>query len=118
MFWSARELASLDQPTGDDSQSLLNVISDDRQASPDFQVSDASDQHQLQLALASLRAREALVIREHFGLDSDEPKTLEAIGKNVGLTKERIRQIKERALQKLRRPRNREWLDALKESIV
>lgn len=118
LMWS-RELASLDQPTsGDESQLPLNVIADDRQVSPDHEVSDASDHQQLQLALASLEDREAHVLREHFGLIDDEPKTLEAIGQNVGLTKERIRQIKEKALRKLRHPRHREWLDPLRESIA
>ena len=118
LLWS-RELASLDQPaSGDETQMPLNVIADDRQVSPDFDVSDASDHVQLQMALASLEDREAHVIREHFGLTDDEPKTLEAIGQNVGLTKERIRQIKEKALRKLRHPRHREWLDPLRESIA
>lgn len=117
-MWS-RELASLDQPTaGDDTQLPLNVIPDDRQVSPDFEVSDASDQARLRMALASLEEREAQVIREHFGLTDNDPKTLEAIGKNVGLTKERIRQIKEKALRKLRHPRHREWLEPLRESIA
>jgi RNA polymerase primary sigma factor len=118
LFWS-RELASLDQPnSGDDTQVPLNVIADQRQDSPDLEVSYASDQFQLDLALASLEDREALVLREHYGLDDDEPKTLEVVGKNVGLTKERIRQIKEKALRKLRHPRYREWLDPLRESIA
>ena len=117
LLWSG-ELASLDQPTGDESQSLLNVTPDSRQESPDFGVSDVSDQHQLRRALAALGDREALVIRAHYGLDSEEPKTLEAIGKSVGLTKERIRQIKNEALKKLRRPGNREWLDSLRESMA
>ena len=117
-LWS-RELTSLDQPiSGDETQLPLNVIADDRQTPPDFEVSGASDQNQLQIALSSLEDREAHVIREHFGLDNDEPKTLEAIGKGVGLTKERIRQIKEKALRKLRHPRHREWLDPLRESIA
>lgn len=118
LLWS-RELASLDQPNSDDeTQFPLNVIADPSQAPPDHEVSDASDQFQIQMALASLEDREALVLRAHYGLDDDEPKTLEAIGKNVGLTKERIRQIKEKALRKLRHPRYREWLDPLRESIA
>ena len=118
LFWS-RELASLDQPnSGDETEASLNVIADQRQDSPDLKVSYSSDQFQLDLAIASLKDREARVLREHYGLDDDEPKTLEAVGKNVGLTKERIRQIKENALRKLRHPRYREWLDPLRESIA
>ncbi|MBE82601.1 MAG: RNA polymerase subunit sigma [Gemmatimonadetes bacterium] len=120
LMWS-RELASLDQPTsGEDAQARmpLNVIPDDRQVAPDYEVSDESDHQQLVMALASLEDREAHVIREHYGLVDDDPKTLGAIGKNVGLTKERIRQIKEKALRKLRHPRHRDWLDPLRESIA
>ena len=117
-LWS-RELASLDQPTsGDETQMPLNVIADQHQIPPDHVVSDASDQFQIEMALDALEDREALVLRAHYGLDNDDPKTLEAIGKTVGLTKERIRQIKEKALRKLRHPRYREWLDPLRESIA
>lgn len=117
LVWS-REIASLDVPTGDDEHLPLNVIPDEHSSLPDTDVSEDSDQRQLELALASLEAREAEVIRQHFGLDDDEPKTLEAIGRDVGLTKERIRQIKEKALRKLRHPRHRDWLDPLRESIA
>ena len=109
LMWS-RALASLDQPTsGEDAQARmpLHVIPDDRQVAPDYEGSDESDHQQLVMALASLEDREAHGIREHYGLVDDDPKTLGAIGKNVGLTKERIRQIKEKALRKLRHPRHR-----------
>ena len=117
MMWS-RDTASLDQTTGsEDDYTPLQVIPDDTLEAPDAVVSDASDQAQLAEALSSLEGREAEVLRQHYGLDNDEPKTLEAIGKEVGLTKERIRQIKEKALRKLRHPRHRAWLDPLRESI-
>lgn len=118
MLWS-HDIASLDAPFVDDEDSLpIHVIADEAAESPDRQVSTDSDQRQLDLALASLEEREQQVIRQHFGLDDDEPKTLEAIGRDVGLTKERIRQIKEKALRKLRHPRYREWLEPLRESIA
>ena len=117
MMWS-RDTASLDHPIkGDDDHHPLNIIPDFSQDSPDFEVSHASDQRQLDIALSSLEDREAEVLRQHSGLDDEEPKTLEAIGRNVGLTKERIRQIKEKALRKLRHPKHREWLEPLRESI-
>jgi len=54
-------------------------------------------------ALSHLRDREAKVLRLYFGFGGNEPKTLEEIGQEMGVTRERIRQIKERALGKLRR---------------
>lgn len=118
MLW-AREISSLDVPVhGEEDHLPLNVIPDESSILPDEQVSCDSDQRQLELALASLEDREAQVIRQHFGLDDEEPKTLEAIGRDVGLTKERIRQIKEKALRKLRHPRHRDWLEPLRESIA
>ena len=118
MLWS-REIASLDVPVhGEEDHLPLNVIPDENSELPDERVSGDSDQRQLELALASLEVREAHVLRQHFGLDDEEPKTLEAIGRDVGLTKERIRQIKEKALRKLRHPRHRDWLEPLRESIA
>jgi RNA polymerase primary sigma factor len=118
MLWS-RDIASLDAPFQSDEENLpMHIIPDETVEAPDCRVSSASDQRQLDLALASLEAREAEVLRQHFGLDDEEPRTLEAIGRDVGLTKERIRQIKEKALRKLRHPRHRAWLEPLREAIV
>ena len=117
MLWS-RDTASLDQTMGgEDDYHPFQVIADESLEAPDAVVSDASDQAQLEEALSSLEEREAEVLRQHYGLNDDEPKTLEAIGRDVGLTKERIRQIKEKALRKLRHPRHRAWLEPLRESI-
>lgn len=116
MLWS-HDIASLDSPFQGDEDSLpIHVIPDERVEQPDEQVSTDSDQRQLALALASLEEREAEVLRQHFGLGDEEPRTLEAIGRDVGLTKERIRQIKEKALRKLRHSRHREWLEPLREA--
>ena len=53
-------------------------------------------------ALSSLKEREAKILRLYFGLDGEEPMTLEQIGSLLGITRERVRQIKEKALSRLR----------------
>ena len=60
--------------------------------------------------LAKLDTREARILRLRYGLDNGKPMTLKAIGQKVGLTRERVRQIKEKALQKLRHPARSEVL--------
>ena len=64
----------------------------------------------------TLEAREAQVLLLHFGLEGQEPRTLARIGKVLGLTKERVRQIKEKALGKLRHPLRRTHLNEVRES--
>ncbi len=54
-------------------------------------------------AMAMLRPREATIVRLYFGFDSGEPMTLESIGEKLGITRERVRQIKERGLSRIRR---------------
>jgi len=53
-------------------------------------------------SLSSLKERESKILRLYFGLDGDEPMTLEEIGTRMGITRERVRQIKEKALSRLR----------------
>jgi RNA polymerase primary sigma factor len=54
--------------------------------------------------LNTLSERECLILSKRFGLDSQEPKTLEEIGKEIGVSKERVRQLETKALKKLRHP--------------
>jgi len=60
----------------------------------------------------SLRDREAKILRLYFGLDSPDPMTLEEIGAMMGITRERVRQIKEKALQRLRHAGSEQALDS------
>ncbi len=60
--------------------------------------------------LASLTDREACVLRLRYGLGSDQPQTLQAIGDLLGLSRERVRQLEEQALEKLRQPEQRALL--------
>jgi RNA polymerase primary sigma factor len=96
---------SLDEPvlSGGDPRSLLDMVADETQPSPDAQIGRDLVRQQLERALSSLDAREKRIIRCYFGLDGQPGTTLEHIGTQLGLTRERVRQIKERALTKLRR---------------
>ena len=115
---SARPVSSLDGAfEDDDKRSLLNVLADSTQKAPDTDVMRDSARGQLEGVLESLDAREQKIIRLYFGLDGKEALTLEQIGSLIGVTRERVRQIKERALGRLRHPSRYEFLRALVEEM-
>lgn len=96
---------SLDAPmhTKDNNEnSLLDLIEDSEEPSPDDTILVESLKVDLEVALNSLSRREAEVIRLYFGLGRERALTLEEIGELFRLTRERVRQIKEKALQRLR----------------
>ena len=99
---SGRHL-SMDAPfaQGKDNR-LLDVIHDDRQPSPDNTLMKESLKQEVRRALSTLSDREAEIIRLYFGLDLEHSLTLEEIGERFSLTRERVRQIKEKALRRLR----------------
>jgi len=102
---SARTVRSLDEAfEEDDERSLLNILADTSQEAPDTDVLRDSAREQLENVLDSLDDRELRIIRLYFGLDGNEALTLEQIGGLMNLTRERVRQLKERALGKLRHP--------------
>jgi RNA polymerase primary sigma factor len=76
-------------------------IADERAGGPDEELFDAQEIRQLQGLLDSIEPREAEVLRLRFGLDDRAPLTLREIGKRLGVSRERVRQIESRALQKL-----------------
>jgi len=99
---SARHL-SLDEPfKEEDGNSLLDVIESDRYSPPDSVLMKESLQVEIEKILSTLKPREAEIIRLYFGLEGDRPLTLEEIGEHFRLTRERVRQIKEKALRRLR----------------
>lgn len=99
---SGRHL-SMDAPfaQGEDNR-LLDVIQDQRQPAPDHQLIEESLRKEVRTALGTLSDREAQVIRLYFGLDQEHSLTLEEIGEKFNLTRERVRQIKEKAIRRLR----------------
>ncbi|MFH1570799.1 MAG: RNA polymerase sigma factor RpoD/SigA [Gemmatimonadota bacterium] len=102
---SARAVRSLDESfDSDDDRNLLDTLSDHSQGAPDSALVSQSAQRHVDQFLQCLDGRERYVIQRYFGLDGDEPLTLDQIGEYLGVTRERIRQIKERALSRLRGP--------------
>mgnify|MGYP006266385073 FL=1 len=97
---------SMDAPFGEDeSGSLLDVLENDTTGPTDGElVFNDSLKVETLRALSTLTAREREVIMMSFGIGHDNPYTLEEIGDAMGLTRERVRQIREKALQKLREP--------------
>jgi RNA polymerase primary sigma factor len=96
---------SLHTPLGDDAGSEFGDLIEDSDAiGPPDAVTAAALQAQFEAAFALLSEREAAVMRLRFGLVDGQPKTLDAIGKQYGLTRERIRQVECKALSKLRHP--------------
>jgi len=94
---------SVDAPFSlSDENSLLDVIQNDEQPSPDNELISESLKTEVKSVLAILPDREAEVIRLYFGLDGEYPMTLEEIGDKFNLTRERVRQIKEKAIRRLR----------------
>lgn len=99
---NGQELALDDRGGGDDERSLAESLVDADQPAPDFLLLEHGLQQDVRRSLAVLTAREAKVIVLYFGLGQDDALTLEEIGRHLGLTRERIRQIKEKALAKMR----------------
>jgi len=99
---SSRHL-SLDAPFKDgEDNNLLDVLEDGMQPPPDDPLLDDALRREIEKALATLTPREAEVITLYFGINREQPLTLEEIGERFGLTRERVRQIKEKALRRLR----------------
>lgn len=94
---------SMDAPfaQGEDN-SLLDVIQNDQQPTPDFSLMSESLRAEIDRALSTLTEREAEVIKLYFGLNKEHSLTLEEIGERFNLTRERVRQIKEKAIRRLR----------------
>jgi RNA polymerase primary sigma factor len=115
---SARAVRSLDESfEEDDERNLLNILADTSQDNPDADLLCESAKDQLESVLNSLDERELRIIRLYFGLDGHEALTLEQIGDLMGVTRERVRQIKERALSRLRHPSRHQFLRALTEDV-
>lgn len=101
----AQEPVSLETPIGEEEDSHLgDFIPDDEALAPADAASISLLKEQLSEVLKTLTPREEKVLRLRFGLDDGNPKTLEEVGKEFNVTRERIRQIEAKALRKLRHP--------------
>lgn len=96
-------LTSLDAPVGDeDLTRVADHIKDENAPMPDELVDEKTSAEQVQELLALLKTRERAILESRFGLNGGEAKTLEEVGAQFGITRERIRQLQEIALKKLR----------------
>ncbi len=104
--YDSRWHLSLDAPSNDapDATNLLDILEDKNQLPPDEELERGMMDEYLHEAVESLNPREQEVVKLYFGLEDNEPMTLEEIGKQLGLTKERIRQIRDKALNALKHP--------------
>lgn len=94
---------SLDAPLvpGEDNK-LLDYLPDEYRPGPEQEAFEKALRTNVEAALSTLKPREAKILRLYYGLDGEEAMTLEEIGQQLGVTRERVRQIKERALARLR----------------
>ncbi|HUS60279.1 MAG TPA: RNA polymerase sigma factor RpoD [Nevskiaceae bacterium] len=111
IFKIAQKTASLEKPVGDDGDSLLgDFIQDTSQPTPLDTTSRQLLKENIEEVLHTLSDREAKVLKMRFGLDGFRPMTLEEVGREFGVTRERIRQIEAKALRKLKHPSRRKKL--------
>jgi len=104
MRMAAIRPASLDAPIGDeDSNNFAEVVQDESADTPYEQLEEKTVTRMLQEMVKTLDPREATILRARFGLDGGSQKTLEEVGQKFGVTRERVRQIQNIALRKLRK---------------
>ena len=99
----AEETLSLESPTGDGETVVGDVVESLALERPDAAVAVQARGTELRTAVDELDPRMALVLRLRFGLENGEPMTLEEVGSDLGITRERVRQLETRALAELRR---------------
>jgi len=104
---------SLDAPMtpGEDNR-LLDYLPDQLSPGPEDEAYEHALKQRIEDSLSSLKEREAKILRLYFGLDEQEPMTLEEIGAILGITRERVRQIKEKALGRLRHASRARFLES------
>lgn len=103
---------SLDAPiTPEEDNRLLDYLPDQYSPAPEDEAYQHALENTIEEALATLKEREAKIIGLYFGLDDQEPMTLEEIGSLLGVTRERVRQIKEKALLRLRHASRARFLE-------
>lgn len=99
----AGRAVSMDAPFNQGEENrLLDILENDEQPSPDFTLMSESLRSEIKRALSTLSEREGEVIKLYFGLNKEHSLTLEEIGEKFNLTRERVRQIKEKAIRRLR----------------
>ena len=108
-----QEPVALEHPVGDGGTEFGELLPDLQAVPPDAHVHRTEMTHQIDRILETLTPREQTVIRLRFGIGYDEPCTLEQVGQNLSVTRERIRQIEAKALKKLQTPAIKEMFAAI-----
>jgi RNA polymerase primary sigma factor len=108
-----QEPVALEHPVGDGGTEFGELLPDLQAVPPDAHVHRTEMTHQLDRILENLTPREQTVIRLRFGIGYDQPSTLEQVGQNLSVTRERIRQIEAKALKKLKTPAIKEMFAAI-----
>ena len=98
-----RKEVSLSDRINEDDMEMEEKIEDEISPSVEYQIIKDSIQHQIRGLIGELDEKEALVLKLRFGLDDDQPRTLQEIGDRLHLTRERIRQIEQKAMRRLSR---------------
>jgi RNA polymerase sigma factor (sigma-70 family) len=110
-----RHVVSLETPVGEGEAQLLDFIKDEGTASPEEESIQKNVAHRMSVILATLTPREETILRKRFGIGEKRTHTLEELGQEFGLTRERIRQIEAKALDKLRHPSRMKKIESLAE---
>lgn len=108
-----KEIASLDYQMNEDSDSsstLGQFVEDKKTLTPHQEIEKSDLREKLEEILSTLTEREETIVRMRFGLDDEKPKTLEEVANRFNITRERVRQIEVKAINKLRRPSRNETL--------
>jgi RNA polymerase primary sigma factor len=117
MLRIAREPVSLETPVGEDDESHISDFIEDKSAQSPLDIAiDGDMKKNIEKALSSLSSREQVIIKKRFGLGDDSPHTLEEVGNEFDVTRERVRQIEVKAIRKLRHPSRSKWLRTFIES--
>ncbi len=94
---------SMDAPLNEEEEdSMYEIMESEENPAPDDNLMNESLYHEIERALSSLTERESKIIRLYYGLNNKHPYTLEEIGEKINLTRERVRQIKEKAIKRLK----------------
>jgi len=102
LFDLVEDPVSLETPVGDGESMVADLIEDEKSASPDTATADNARSVELAEAIDRLNPRMRHVVLRRFGLDGRQPQTLEEVGRDLGITRERVRQLESRALKELR----------------
>jgi len=115
---AAQDVASLDKPIGEDGDATMGeLVADESAVSPEDSATAVLSRFEVERALGALSVREREVLMLRYGLVDGEEHTLEDIGEQFGLTRERIRQIEKKTLTKLRHPSRGFQLHGLLDSV-